>query len=74
MSTTPTTQKRLVDMATMNGDLKNGVKEQPAISSFKPNPALYVTQDHKIYMDESAPLEPGDDDCIVRMRANGICG
>ena len=40
----------------------------------KENLALYVTPDHKIYTAPSPPLNPGPDDCVVHVRANGICG
>ncbi|KAH8596911.1 chaperonin 10-like protein [Bisporella sp. PMI_857] len=39
-----------------------------------PNPALYTTKDHRIYSAPSPALDPGPDDCIVHVRANGICG
>lgn len=39
-----------------------------------PNPALHVTEDHRIYMDESPSLSPGPNDCVVHVQANGICG
>ena len=39
-----------------------------------PNPALHVTEDHRIYMDESPTLTPGPNDCVVHVQANGICG
>ena len=39
-----------------------------------PNPALHVTEDHRIYMDESPALNPGPNDCVVHVQANGICG
>jgi L-iditol 2-dehydrogenase len=38
------------------------------------NPALYTTKDHRIYLAPSPALEPGADDCVVHVRANGICG
>ena len=38
------------------------------------NPALYTTKDHRIYSAPSPALEPGPEDCIVHVRANGICG
>jgi hypothetical protein len=43
-------------------------------NSFADNPALYTTKDHRIYIAPSPSLEPGPDDCIVHVRANGICG
>ncbi|KFY46152.1 hypothetical protein V494_00587 [Pseudogymnoascus sp. VKM F-4513 (FW-928)] len=39
-----------------------------------PNPALYTTKDHKLYSAPSPALDPGPYDCIVHVRANGICG
>lgn len=39
-----------------------------------PNPALYTTKDHRIYSAPSPALKPGTTDCIVHVRANGICG
>ncbi|KAH6696583.1 chaperonin 10-like protein [Leptodontidium sp. MPI-SDFR-AT-0119] len=39
-----------------------------------PNPALFTTKDHRIYSAPSPALDPGPDDCIVHVRANGICG
>lgn len=38
------------------------------------NPALYTTKDHRIYSAESPALNPTPDECIVHVRANGICG
>ncbi|OBT54775.1 hypothetical protein VE04_03463 [Pseudogymnoascus sp. 24MN13] len=40
----------------------------------RPNPALYTTKDHRIYGAPSPELYPGPDDCVVHVRANGICG
>ncbi|KAL2060145.1 hypothetical protein VTL71DRAFT_9967 [Oculimacula yallundae] len=39
-----------------------------------PNPALYTTEDHRIYSAPSPPLNLGPEDCVVHVRANGICG
>lgn len=39
-----------------------------------PNPALYTDEHHAAYLAESPPLHPNPNDCIVRVRANGICG
>lgn len=39
-----------------------------------PNPALYTNEHHAAYLADSPPLLPGPDDCIIRMRSNGICG
>ena len=38
------------------------------------NPALYTTKDHRIYSAPSPVLKPGPDDCVVHVRANGVCG
>lgn len=40
----------------------------------KPNPALFTDEKREIYMGDSPALAPGPDECIVRMRCNGICG
>ena len=39
-----------------------------------PNPALYTNPQHEIFMADSPALEPKDDDCIVHVKCNGICG
>jgi L-iditol 2-dehydrogenase len=40
----------------------------------KPNPALYTDEKREIFMRDSPELQPGPNDCVVRMRCNGICG
>ncbi|KAK7470100.1 hypothetical protein VKT23_001541 [Stygiomarasmius scandens] len=40
----------------------------------KPNIALWVTKDHQIYQEEIPYPTCGPDDCIVHVRATGICG
>ncbi|KAF9266505.1 putative sorbitol dehydrogenase [Marasmius fiardii PR-910] len=40
----------------------------------KPNIALWVTKDHQIYQEEIPYPSCGPDDCIVHVRATGICG
>lgn len=48
-----------------------------AVSTFSlpgPNPALHTNEKHEIYMRESPELKPGPYDCVVHVRANGICG
>lgn len=40
----------------------------------RPNPALFTDPQHEIHMEESPALEPKPDECVVHMRANGICG
>ncbi|EON66282.1 hypothetical protein W97_05675 [Coniosporium apollinis CBS 100218] len=39
-----------------------------------PNPALFTNEKHEIYLAESPELKPKPDECIVRVRCNGICG
>jgi len=46
----------------------------PSLESFAPNPALHTDEHHKIYMKESPLLQPTEVDCIIHVRANGICG
>jgi len=39
------------------------------------NPAVFTNSSHDLYVDHSAPYpQCGVDDCIVRIRATGICG
>lgn len=38
------------------------------------NPALFTNEKREIFMGTSPPLDPGPNDCVVRMRCNGICG
>ncbi|SMR50489.1 unnamed protein product [Zymoseptoria tritici ST99CH_1E4] len=40
----------------------------------RPNPALYTDEKRQIFMNDSPELQPGPNDCVVRMRCNGICG
>ncbi|KAG7089883.1 hypothetical protein E1B28_011518 [Marasmius oreades] len=40
----------------------------------KPNIALWLTKDHQIYQEEIPYPECEPDDCIVHVRATGICG
>ncbi|KAF9017775.1 putative xylitol dehydrogenase [Hymenopellis radicata] len=40
----------------------------------KPNVALWVTEDHRLYEEEIPYPICGPDDCIVHVRATGICG
>lgn len=40
----------------------------------KANLALFTDENRQIYMSDSPALAPGPDECIVRMRCNGICG
>ncbi|KAK0130136.1 hypothetical protein ONS96_000663 [Cadophora gregata f. sp. sojae] len=61
----------------MNGKSIPTPGDQTSSTSFAPplpNPALYTTKDHRIYHAPSPPLYPGPDDCIIHVRANGICG
>jgi len=65
----------------INGTATNGVSngkkstsKNPSLESFAPNPALHTDEHHKIYMKESPPLRPTENDCIIHVRANGICG
>lgn len=59
-----------------NGDTATAPKraENPPLDSLTPNPALHVDEHHKIYMADSPPLHPSPTDCIIHVRANGICG
>ncbi|EME83328.1 uncharacterized protein MYCFIDRAFT_39289 [Pseudocercospora fijiensis CIRAD86] len=56
----------------------NGVNATaPPIQPFVPdkaNPALYTNEKREIFMADSPELQPGPNDCVVRMRCNGICG
>ncbi|KAI9737072.1 MAG: hypothetical protein M1834_000662 [Cirrosporium novae-zelandiae] len=54
---------------TIRNELPTGTFHPP-----KSNPALYTTEDHRIYLAESTPLNPGPEDCVVHVKANGICG
>ena len=38
------------------------------------NLALYTNEKHEIFMENSPPLSLGPNECVVRVRANGICG
>ncbi|KAJ8072240.1 hypothetical protein PM082_015799 [Marasmius tenuissimus] len=40
----------------------------------KPNVALWVTKEHKLYQEEIPYPECGPSDCIVHVKATGICG
>jgi L-iditol 2-dehydrogenase len=40
----------------------------------RPNPALFTNEKREIFMSESPALRPKPDECVVRMRCNGICG
>lgn len=59
-------------------DQTNGVNgTTPHIQPFVPdkaNPALYTNEKREIFMGDSPELNPGPNDCVVRMRCNGICG
>ena len=46
----------------------------PSLDSLSPNPSLYTDENRKIYMRESDPLQPKETDCVVHVKANGICG
>ena len=59
----------------------NGTNQLPAkktaqttFQPTQPNPALYTNEKREIFMGQSPELKPDADDCVVRMRANGICG
>lgn len=43
------------------------------MASFK-NPALVVTADHKISIEDAPIHEPGPSDVLIHVRATGICG
>ncbi|KAL7273875.1 hypothetical protein RUND412_003236 [Rhizina undulata] len=38
------------------------------------NPALFTTADHRIYLADSPIPTVGKDECLIHVRANGICG
>jgi L-iditol 2-dehydrogenase len=49
----------------------------PKGGCFRPdrdNPALFTNEKREIFMRDSPDLEPKANDCVVRMRCNGICG
>jgi L-iditol 2-dehydrogenase len=50
--------------------------DQPkAITFSKPrNLAVHTDPDHSLYLVDSDIPEPGPDDCLVHVRATGICG
>ena len=55
----------------------NGTNGTNGVAAFQPdkaNPALFTNEKREIFMGTSPELNPGPDDCIVRMRCNGICG
>ncbi|KAK9312416.1 chaperonin 10-like protein [Lipomyces starkeyi] len=51
-------------------DQSNGASITPRL----PNPALKVTADHKIRMEDSAILRPGKGEVLIHVKATGICG
>ncbi|RDL33258.1 uncharacterized protein BP5553_08697 [Venustampulla echinocandica] len=65
-------------MATAIGNLvspapnNSSSHEIPASITSLPNPALYTAKDHRIYSTPSPTFDPGPDDCIIHVRANGI--
>lgn len=52
----------------------NGTNGVAAFTPDKPNSALFTNEKREIFMGTSPELNPGPDECIVRMRCNGICG
>ncbi|CAK3754190.1 L-arabinitol 4-dehydrogenase [Lecanosticta acicola] len=62
-------------LSSVNGT--NGTKISKARTTFQPtqsNPALFTNEKQEIFVGPSPELNPGADDCVVRMRCNGICG
>jgi hypothetical protein len=52
-----------------------GEDRPEAITSSKPrNLAVHTGPDHSLYLVDSDIPEPGPDDCLVHVRATGICG
>jgi len=54
-----------------------GVNGTSGIATYrpdKPNPALFTNEKREIFMGTSPELEPRSNECVVRMRCNGICG
>ncbi|WWD10504.1 chlorophyll synthesis pathway protein BchC [Kwoniella europaea PYCC6329] len=57
--------------------LPAATKTMPTVSRevlTRPNLALWVTKDHKIYQKEEPYPSCGPDDCVVHVKATGICG
>lgn len=66
-----TTNVKDVNPPALNG--VNGTKDLGFVAG-KANPALFTNEKREIFMGDSPPLNPGPNDCVVRMRCNGICG
>ncbi|ESK85308.1 sorbitol dehydrogenase [Moniliophthora roreri MCA 2997] len=66
--------QKLIDKLNLGGVASDGNFRRASGPSAKPNIALWVTKDHQIYQEEIPYPVCGPADCIVHVRATGICG